>query len=860
MARIKKYPINFDIHPKDIVIGTDRIDFDKTKNFRMETLKEFFTTDVDFGQNNLVREYFIGFAQDKTELNNILDNINLTVSEDENVIVTYFTPSPSNANLWVQAMLWWKKGKGVYNPIGSTDFTGKFLQLPIVSPTEDNVNELITAPNAIVHDYGTIAVPAWLAINNASPAVDYSDATKIYYVKTRSNDIDYLFVFNGANGFYGDGELQAIDDDLVLLFSSSGISVTSGGAEDLTYSELVDRINNSALIKGSYYRITDFQTVHKILGGTDVNTGSVEPIIVLATKQNQIDSLVFSELFPNDILHYKVLDDTIMAPSSGSKGVILYRKDTQKNLSCYYDFRNVVFRRWATNPFPGLYIAYSIYSGINAFIEEKTFGQNARDIEIGSNSFNIVIRNNCYAINIGSNVGIAGAGVTIGNNSHGIIIEDDCCQVVTLGGGNVGGIYIGSDCVYIKIGMRSYNIAIGFNCYAIDLGLQNNDVFIPDNTIRRRLEKGFSNFECTQVITGLNTINPYSVTLNVLTGILFGSGQYCGIINVTSANASEDIEVLDALLTSISFHDIRIIPENGLVLNFIDKLNSTNPDKNLNLGGSNISIDGSKGEYIQFHKRMENTFGLQTSDFYLSYTNKPTEFDQDNLPIKIDLTLADLGLTEIGTDEEMNTAIKAYFTANNLTVDQKQIPHIRLFDELEDLPDFRFTVDDLDAFWSIAETDFFGESRDINNLENWIELFEILASGFNYPEFFSSFNINGNTVSFFGFNEELSETFINFIAFTDVLFLNVLINCRIEQFQISTNNNCEFDFKVAISQIGILGITHTIEEFDNQLLFWSQNIAQSTGVKVLFLQSVNDLSGSQTILELQNKDWDITIF
>jgi len=253
-------------------------------------------------------------------------------------------------------------------------------------------------------------------------------------------------------------------------------------------------------------------------------------------------------------------------------------------------------------------------------------------------------------------------------------------------------------------------------------------------------------------------------------------------------------------------------------------------------------------------------FNNESADPFVRESELPEGLDQDNLPIKIDLTLADLGLTEIGTDAEMNDALKAYFTENNLTVDQKQIPHIRLFDELEDLPDFRFTVDDLDAFWSIAETDFFGESRDINNLENWIELFEILASGFNYPEFFSSFNINGNTVSFFGFNEELSETFINFIAFTDVLFLNVLINCRIEQFQISTNNNCEFDFKVAISQIGILGITHTIEEFDNQLLFWSQNIAQSTGVKVLFLQSVNDLSGSQTILELKNKDWDITIF
>jgi hypothetical protein len=277
--------------------------------------------------------------------------------------------------------------------------------------------------------------------------------------------------------------------------------------------------------------------------------------------------------------------------------------------------------------------------------------------------------------------------------------------------------------------------------------------------------------------------------------------------------------------------------------NIVDNTDPDNPTVNFNAGDYDLE-----------------DFNNASSDPFVRESELPEGLDQDNLPIKIDLTLADLGLTEIGTDAEMNTAIKAYFTANNLTVTEKQIPHIRIFDELEDLPDFRFTVDDLDAFWSIAETDFFEESRDINDLQNWIELFEILAGGFNYPEFFSSFNINGNTVSFFGFNEELTETFINFTAFTDVLFLNVLINCRIETFQIATDNDCIFDFRININVIGILGITHTVEEFDNQLLFWAINIASSTGLKTLFLQSVNDLSGSQTILELQDKGWNITIF
>jgi hypothetical protein len=129
-------------------------------------------------------------------------------------------------------------------------------------------------------------------------------------------------------------------------------------------------------------------------------------------------------------------------------------------------------------------------------------------------------------------------------------------------------------------------------------------------------------------------------------------------------------------------------------------------------------------------------FNNASSDPFVRESELPEGLDQDNLPIKIDLTLADLGLTELGTDAEMNTAIKAYFTTNNLTVDQKQIPHIRIFDELPSAePYLRLEFNDITILEDYGVTD-------LNDVEQW--------NGFLGGSEFESVEVNGNVAELRG--------------------------------------------------------------------------------------------------------------
>lgn len=171
------------------------------------------------GLNNLVREVFIGFANNRTERDALLNATELEVSDNELVIVTYFTPVSGMAGTWVQASLIWKLGKRELSVIGSAGFTHKFFELPVVYPTQDSIEQLISAPDAVVNDYGMFTGTIIDYINNHEP-VDYDQEGKVYYIRGNKSGVDYLWRFNGSTGTYGDGEGQMDDEDIELLFSS----------------------------------------------------------------------------------------------------------------------------------------------------------------------------------------------------------------------------------------------------------------------------------------------------------------------------------------------------------------------------------------------------------------------------------------------------------------------------------------------------------------------------------------------------------------------------------------------------------------------------------------------------------------
>jgi len=127
-----------------------------------------------------------------------------------------------------------------------------------------------------------------------------------------------------------------------------------------TYTQLYNMLTGGTLTKGQYYRITDFKTIYQLQNTSEILSGNTEPLILYALETNKISNLVKSEKYPNDIIEYDIYDNScedgtwdqsLQRYTGGTfrKGKITYRKDTNINLSTYYDWRNVKFRRWAVN-------------------------------------------------------------------------------------------------------------------------------------------------------------------------------------------------------------------------------------------------------------------------------------------------------------------------------------------------------------------------------------------------------------------------------------------------------------------------------------------------------------------------------
>lgn len=114
------------------------------------------------------------------------------------------------------------------------------------------------------------------------------------------------------------------------------------------YSELQNLLNTSKMVTGTSYRITDFQTKHKISTSIPVtiNLGAIEPLTVFAIAPNKVHTQAFSETAPFDIIHYDISNTLCEDGITRRAGKITYRYDTLKNISCHYDWLNVKHRRY----------------------------------------------------------------------------------------------------------------------------------------------------------------------------------------------------------------------------------------------------------------------------------------------------------------------------------------------------------------------------------------------------------------------------------------------------------------------------------------------------------------------------------
>lgn len=114
-------------------------------------------------------------------------------------------------------------GEGVYNPLGASVSYNELILLQREETTVDQ-NEANTV---------TYTVTSLNQINTASPAFDFTDTDLVYFV-----DLDGdLYRFIGANGSYGDGQLQMTLNDLQLV----------AGAQEVTVDSVLNTVSNNPI-------------------------------------------------------------------------------------------------------------------------------------------------------------------------------------------------------------------------------------------------------------------------------------------------------------------------------------------------------------------------------------------------------------------------------------------------------------------------------------------------------------------------------------------------------------------------------------------------------------------------------------
>ena len=197
----------------------------------------------------------------------------------------------------------------------------------------------------------------------------YTD-TEVSEVLTSANsytDTKASETLTSANS-YTDTEILAEDTSLKSYVDDAVEDAIENQLINITYADLTSAITAKTLIPGARYLITDFRTIHYFSDGNTtlldaINTATTEPLIVTATKIDDLNKLAISTVYPQDIIYYdwnpdnwkndcsfsnclsaELGEETII---TGFKGVIYYRKDTINNNTASFDFRGVKFRRWS---------------------------------------------------------------------------------------------------------------------------------------------------------------------------------------------------------------------------------------------------------------------------------------------------------------------------------------------------------------------------------------------------------------------------------------------------------------------------------------------------------------------------------
>ena len=267
---------------------------------------------------------------------------------------------------------------------------------------------------------------------------------------------------------------------------------------EITYADLVTLRNNSGLVAGMWYRITDYVTTT-----TQANTqsaGHAFDVIVRADDVNVLNENAHATLHSGDTyfstagakleaweLKYCIDNDTnrfAWADSTNGKGVIWWMKDENGN-ECPYDFKNIMFKFTSAISQSGIkanvfYYTFSVATGTNdATVTDHSLNGsycygNKMGVYIDSNKQKLnsnVFRNtsatySCYSNTFGNNCHHNKFGNYCNNNTFRICTYNTFggyCTDNTFGNGCDSNTF-GEYCQHNTFGNYCYSNTFGNNC------------------------------------------------------------------------------------------------------------------------------------------------------------------------------------------------------------------------------------------------------------------------------------------------------------------------------------------------------------------------------------------------------------
>ena len=272
------------------------------------------------------------------------------------------------------------------------------------------------------------------------PSVDLSDYAKTTYVDTQINvestarteeDAKLQTQINSKQDTLTAGENIKIENNVISSISVAKISLNT------TWSELKDMRDNSQLVAGQQYRITDYTCTT-----TDVTTksaGHAFDIIVTADDESTLNEVARAvkhdgdEYFNNSDLSawkiwYCIDNDTnrfTWADNINGKGVI-YRMIDDLNNDIPYDFKNIQFyRQWDSNK--------SLWSTIpdgNTGVPCYTFSSDGDSSTVEFTDMSLSASNNVYSNVIKEYINIGKQTLNnicfFGHNCYRNSFESDC--------------------------------------------------------------------------------------------------------------------------------------------------------------------------------------------------------------------------------------------------------------------------------------------------------------------------------------------------------------------------------------------------------------------------------------------------